>query len=38
MTHVLFALFSVTTAARVWMETTGTGVSAPLVSLDLTAE
>lgn len=32
------ALTPVTTVARAWMETTGTGVSAPLVLLGLTAE
>lgn len=30
--------FSVTTVARAWMETTGTGVSVPQALLDLTAE
>lgn len=35
---VVFALFLVTTVARAWTETIGTGVSAPLVLLVLTAE
>lgn len=37
-TEAVFAFFLVTTVARAWMETTGTGVSVPLVLLDPTAE
>lgn len=37
-TDMVFPFLLVTTVAHVWMETTGTGVSAPLVLLGLTAE
>jgi hypothetical protein len=37
-TAAVFAFFSVTTVAPVWMEITGTGVNVPRVLLGLIAE